>query len=526
MHAQRTEPAGDGICVAHGYGLKIYVHRGHLIIHDGIGHDRKTRRYHRVTSKLRRLILIGHTGYITLDALRWLHDIGAALVHIDADGQLLTTSTASGPGHAALRREQALAPTSHAGVEIARGLLHAKVAGQASLLSELPAGPRALDTVSRSLDTISNAPDIPSLVTAEAEAASAYWDAWSELPIPIGDRDRERVPAHWRTVGTRHSPLSNGPRLACNPANAVLNYLYALLEAETILATHAVGLDPLIGIFHTDQRHRASLALDAMEAVRPLVDAYVLALLTQRTLARDDFAETRKGTCRVTPRMAARLAQTTDTWRHHIAPVVEGIAHALAQAATRSMTIATPLTGAHHRAAWEARGPGRKRRQTKAATPHLPNACRDCGTRLPDRRKRYCDECRARHWAKHAAQGRDNAASVLARMRAEQRDPAHGGRAAENRGAKNAAHQAAVREWTGQRPDPEIFRTEILSGLHHVSIAELVAATGLSQHYCSLIRLGKKVPHPRHWDTLRAHVDPSPAARPTRDEVEGNDDES
>jgi CRISPR-associated endonuclease Cas1 len=528
MQAQPTEPASDGICVAHGYGLKIYVHRGHLIVHDGIGHDRQTRRYHRVTSKLRRLVLIGHTGYITLDALRWLHDIGAALVQIDADGQLVTTSTASGPGHAALRREQALAATSSTGVEVARGLLHAKVAGQASLISELPAGARALDTVSRSLDTITNAPDLPSLVAAEAEAASVYWDAWSELPIPIGDRnrDRDRVPAHWRTVGTRHSLLSNGPRLACNPANAVLNYLYALLEAETTLACHAIGLDPLIGIFHTDQRNRASLALDAMEAARPLVDAYVLALLTQRTLARDDFVETRKGTCRVTPSLGARLAQTTDTWRHNIAPIVEGIAHTLAQAGTRSMTIASPLTGAHHRAAWDARGPGRKRRQTKAATPPLPNACRDCGTHLADRRKRYCDECRARQWARHAAQGRDNAAGVLARMRAEQRDPAHGGRSAESRGAKNAAHQAAVREWTGERPDPEVFRLKILPGLRRVSTAELVAATGLSQHYCSLIRLGKKIPHPRHWDALRAEVDPILETPPSRGEIGRDDHES
>jgi CRISPR-associated protein Cas1 len=503
MQAQPTEPAGDGICVAHGYGLKIYVHRGHLIVHDGIGRQRQTRRYHRVTSKLRRLVVIGHTGYLTLEALRWLTDIGAALVHIDADGRLVTISAASGPGHAALRREQALAATSPAGVEIARALLHAKVAGQASLLTELPGGARVLDAVSRSLHTITKAPDVPSLVAAEAEAASAYWDAWSELPIPIGDRDRDRVPAHWRTVGTRHSPLSNGPRLACNPAHAALNYLYALLEGETILASLAVGLDPLIGIFHTDQRNRASLALDAMEAARPLVDTYVLAQLTQRTLARDDFAETRKGTCRITPGLAARLAQTTDTWRHHIAPVVEGIAHTLAQAGTRPMTVASPLTGAHHRAAWDARGAGRKRRQTKADTPRLPNACRDCGTHLPDRRKRYCDQCRARRWATHAAQGRDNAASVLARMRAEQRDPAHGGRAAETRGAKNAAHQAAVRDWDGSPPDPAAFQSDILPRLRGLAINDLVAATGLSSHYCSLIRLGKRVPHARHWEALR-----------------------
>jgi hypothetical protein len=32
MQAQPTEPTSNGICVAHGYGLKIHVHRGHLII--------------------------------------------------------------------------------------------------------------------------------------------------------------------------------------------------------------------------------------------------------------------------------------------------------------------------------------------------------------------------------------------------------------------------------------------------------------------------------------------------------------
>jgi hypothetical protein len=31
-----------------------------------------------------------------------------------------------------------------------------------------------------------------------------------------------------------------------------------------------------------------------------------------------------------------------------------------------------------------------------------------------------------------------------------------------------------------------------------------MAATGLSEHYCSMIRLGKKVPHARHWGLLRA----------------------
>jgi CRISPR-associated endonuclease Cas1 len=526
MHAQPTEPARGGICVTHGYGLKLYIHRGHLIVHDGIGRNRQTRRYHRATSQLKRVVVIGHTGFITLEALRWIHDAGAALLHIDADGQLLTASATTGPTHGALRRAQALSATSTAGVEIARDLLHTKVAGQRSLLPELPGGPAAEEIIDRALADIDKADGLTGLVGAEARAANAYWGAWSDLPITIGGRASGTLPDHWRTFGQRHSPLSKGPRQACNPPNAILNYLYALLEAETTLALHAVGLDPTVGIFHTDQRKRSSLALDAMEPVRPTVDAYVLALLTQRTLARDDFTETRQGACRLTPGFAAQFANTTDTWRHHIAPVVEGLAHSLAQTTTRPAEIAAPLTGAQRRAAWHDRSPGRRQRENRVATPVLPNACRDCGTHLPDRRKRYCDHCRAERWAAHSGCGRDNAASVLARLRAEQRDPAHGGRAAEIRGAKNAAHQAAVREWTGEHPDPEVFRTEILPVLRHVSIAELVATTGLSPHYCSLIRLGKKIPHPRHWDAIRAHLDPALAARPSRGEVGADDDES
>jgi hypothetical protein len=86
----------------------------------------------------------------------------------------------------------------------------------------------------------------------------------------------------------------------------------------------------------------------------------------------------------------------------------------------------------------------------------------------------------------------------------EQRDPAHGGRAAETRGRKNAAHQAALREWKGERPDAAVFINEILPGSQGLPIGELVTATGLSEHYCSLIRLGKKTPHPRHWQVLQS----------------------
>ena len=121
-------------------------------------------------------------------------------------------------------------------------------------------------------------------------------------------RDADRVPPHWRTFGARTSPLTGSPRLAGNPANALLNYLYAILEGEATIAARIVGLDPGIGLLHADQLNRDSLAADLMEPVRPLVDRYVLRLLTERSFAAADFYETRQGVCRVTPPLARELA--------------------------------------------------------------------------------------------------------------------------------------------------------------------------------------------------------------------------
>jgi hypothetical protein len=224
--------------------------------------------------------------------------------------------------------------------------------------------------------------------------------------------------------------------------------------------------------------------------------------LTQRTLSAREFVETREGACRITPRLAEQLGETCEIWRSHVAPVVEWTANTLAGHASSRVPSRSPLTQAYRRAALDQRLPDRRQRASRSDFAALPSTCRECGAPLPDRRRRYCDECRSRRFAEQGPTACARAREVLAQLRSEQRDPAHGGRAAELRGAKNAVHQAAVREWRGDRPEPEVFRSEILPALRHAQISELVAATGLSEHYCSLIRLGKKVPHPRHWAAL------------------------
>ena len=71
MHAQTTAlKPRDGVLVMSGYGLRISVERKHLVVEDGFGRDRRRGALHRATSGLRRLVVLGHTGFVTLNALR------------------------------------------------------------------------------------------------------------------------------------------------------------------------------------------------------------------------------------------------------------------------------------------------------------------------------------------------------------------------------------------------------------------------------------------------------------------------
>jgi hypothetical protein len=79
MHS-KVSPTSDGVYVAAGYGLRIHVEHGHLVVEDGVAGELRRARFRRATSNLSRLVVIGHTGTVSLEALRWLNDTGAAFV--------------------------------------------------------------------------------------------------------------------------------------------------------------------------------------------------------------------------------------------------------------------------------------------------------------------------------------------------------------------------------------------------------------------------------------------------------------
>jgi CRISPR-associated endonuclease Cas1 len=487
----RRRQARPLVHVATGYAIRVGVSRGRLAVEDGVGRERRRTEYGR-TDRLSRLVIHGSTGSVTLDAIRWLTATHAAFIHIDHAGTLQATTSSLGSDNPPLRRTQALASTNPVGITISRALLDAKLAGQERVVASLDA--EAADLVARHHAALQECQTLDDLRLAEAQAAAAYWSAWRGIRVQFTTRDAARVPVHWTSFTQRASMLTGTPRVAVDPTCAILNYLYAILEAESRIALLSVGLDPGLGILHTDQRSRDSLALDLMEAGRPAVDQYVLDLLAYRPLSLKDVHETSTGQCRLLPRLARDLASTAPVWASEIAPHAEAVASTLAVDARLAST-PTPLAGQTRRGD----RPSKSRTRPASALRSGPGSvCRDCGGEIAAGQKR-CAGCHA-----------DANAGRLRRMQAAeaQRRQTTGRHPSEDVGVRGRISQTQRARWAAKRATgegsgftgrPSEFNRLIRPRLAGASPTALARATGLSPGYCASIRDGKRIPDVRHW---------------------------
>lgn len=497
----------NGVIVLNGYGLRVAVERGHLALSDGVGRARRTGTFSRATCGIRRLIVVGHSGTMSFEALRWLADVEASFAQIDADGSVVVAFGPVGLDDARLRRSQALALGTERAVELTKRLLRDKLTAQRDLLARLPESPNAPDELTRSLIELEAADGSVGLRRAEARGALAYWTAWSSVPVRFAKKDDATVPAHWRTFGTRSSPLTGQPRLAANPINALLNYCYAILETEGTIACLAVGLDPGMGVLHADQRNRASLALDVIEPIRPKVDALVLELLGTRVFSSKDFFETREGNCRLMPGVAKALGEHAPTMARWVAPMVEHMASEFFRSEPRpakaDAKLPTKLTEGNRSAGRD--GVRTQQRTEPRPVPTLPAACKGCGLVLEGREVAYCPGCRAEF---KPGQDRANIAVAtkrLAELRTAGHDPSHGAEAKRRRAEKVRENTRLNREWdalSAPGMTEEVYRGRVAPALAGVPSRAIMAAMGVSQAYALDVRNGKRLPHPRHWASL------------------------
>lgn len=84
-----------------------------------------------------------------------------------------------------------------------------------------------------------------------------------------------------------------------NPANdyfnCMLNYAYGVLYSNVEKACIIAGLDPYIGIMHTDNYNKTALVFDLIEMYRGYMDEIVFSLFSTRKVKKDMFDEIKGG---------------------------------------------------------------------------------------------------------------------------------------------------------------------------------------------------------------------------------------
>jgi CRISPR/Cas system-associated endonuclease Cas1 len=538
MHADDTNYTviKNGIVVVSGTGPAIRVDGNRLVIRDGPEETPPLRLTRAEASrKLRHIIVCGQAGgFVTFDALRWLRDTRVAFSQLDWNGAVVIASGTRGPDQPDLRRAQALVCSGvipKAADAIACEILRIKLCGQAEV-AELLGFPDACAAIGGLAETIAREIDGKRALSIEAEAAWIYWNLWERMPVRFARRNPQRLgpngrwrpgrPDLWLTFGSRTSLLSGKPSRATTPGNALLNYLYAILESEMTVALLARGLDPGIGMFHADIDGRSSLALDAIEAVRPFVEYWLLAYLEASVFANRDFHELPDGEVRLSHPLNSHLAHTAALWRKACEPVAEWLARSFDRTSGLGQVRAALVPSAVLRS--QAEREDRITQMIPTLTPPLPTfiattrgrrvsaasvlrqragvrdepvpaTCWECGRALTPERRAFCsDDCAENYrWATGKRRPVVEPATRASRDRHRQATLA-GQRAVE---MLPPPDRHALRRW---------YKDELQPRLSRMSPSEIASGSAMGRSYAYYIVAGTRVPHPRHYPNLAALV--------------------
>jgi CRISPR-associated protein Cas1 len=316
-----------------GHGLSLRVDKGSLLVRDGYTHyPAKSREWRFFNSALDippTIVVIDGSGEITMDAIDWLARHRVPLVRVRWDGQFTSIVTSGGQAANAnkVHWQQKTRENPSARLAFAADLICQKANNTLLTLQEyLPRSPiwdKACKNIAIRAELLKRQPPrtFAHLLGIEGSIAADYFRIWCGLSLKWKPLKRYPIPSDWKTYRSRVA-LRHGIRLradgggynrgATHPVNAMLNYAYAVLIAQTQIRLIVEGYDPTIGIMHEKKALRGinpGFALDHMEPMRPVVDRAVLQLIDSVTFTGADFSIQHDGVCRMNPELARRVAQ-------------------------------------------------------------------------------------------------------------------------------------------------------------------------------------------------------------------------
>jgi CRISPR-associated endonuclease Cas1 len=231
------------------------------------------------------IVLSAAGGFVSVEAIRFCARAGVAVVALDrAHGFLSLISGAPKASATTLRMQVRAEPAP-----IARAIVAAKIAALRQ------AG--AIASSEQFISSLHRAPSLDQIRNVEAQASRVAWPNAPALRWEAGP-----VPADWRAPWLMRTRLdAKGKRGARHPLNAMLNAAFAVTAGRLAAYIAAAGLSPAIGFLHADKPGRWSLAWDAIEPLRPMIEARAFRFVARERFTPDDFIRAPDGSLRLAP---------------------------------------------------------------------------------------------------------------------------------------------------------------------------------------------------------------------------------
>jgi CRISP-associated protein Cas1 len=274
----------------------LRVRGGALEIEHGPHDDRLTIRIDiDADPKPHTILFDSHGEFLTGEAIRWCARYSITLALPGGPGRLITlvesaletkanTMTRMRDIDPSIIRAQCAADP----VKVAREIVRAKIG------TELNATIPDADARKREFEEwdikLNSAGSVAEIMIVESRAAASYWRTFRDAGLR--ERKNGNLPRSWLRFAQRNKGAAFlGNQHASHPINAMLNYAYIVEAGRLAKALAANGLCLSIGYLHSDKKGRNSLVWDAIEPLRPAIDAKVFAFIEAHEFARRDFPQ-------------------------------------------------------------------------------------------------------------------------------------------------------------------------------------------------------------------------------------------
>lgn len=286
------------LLLLNGHGMNINVENAKLKIRDGrydnhIEPENYMFRPKRVD--IDNIVIYGRSGNLSIEAIRWLVKHNIAITILDWNGKLLTTIL---PPEGVQVKTRFAQYSSYRNdklrLELAKKFIIAKIERTKSVLKFLKLKYENIEyDFSEEEFKLKISKDVKEINLIEARVAGKYWKFLIKLfPEKYEFETRKKAGRRWG---------------AGDQINCMLNYGYAILEAECLRAINSAGLDSHVGFLHEMNPSKNSLAYDLQEPFRFLIDLAIISAIEKNIMEKRDFIRTENYNLRLRPSGAKKL---------------------------------------------------------------------------------------------------------------------------------------------------------------------------------------------------------------------------